>query len=103
LIRFQREAASEILKDIIPLTFKHYAEIARFKDIPLDPDFESYLHAEEHKILRIYTARKEDAIVGYAIFYLRPHPHYRKSIQAFSTLLFIHPDHRGFGMSFFLF
>lgn len=99
--RFLRETFDEVIHDIEPLIRKHYEEIARFKDIELKPDFNLYKSAESLGNLRIFTARTNDhKLIGYALFFLRDHPHYSNSTQASQDLLFIDPDARGFGLRF---
>lgn len=100
---FQRERASEILAEIIPLTEKHHKECSRFIEIPLDPNYQLYLDAEKLGRLCVFTARKGSRLCGYAVFFIQPHPHYSKTIQAFCSLLFIDPEYRGAGMRFIRF
>jgi hypothetical protein len=91
-VRFQRESAVDVLKQIEPLLKMHWEEIAHFKDIALEPDLDRYL-----------TARNESKeLVGYAIFFILRNPHYRSSLQATQDVLFIRPDSRGFGAKFIL-
>lgn len=100
MIHFGREYHSNIVDEILPLFKKHHEEISKFKDVPLDPDFAIYDACEAAGVLRLYTARKQGKLVGYAVFIMRKHPHYQSIVQANQTLLFIDPDHRGFGMKF---
>lgn len=79
---------------------EHWSEIAHYPDIPLAPDWETYCKAEAIGALRVYVARAESAPVGYAIFFVRPHLHYKTSIQAQQDVLFVAKEHRGFGAKF---
>lgn len=101
-MQFQREKASSALFDeVFPLLLSHYQEVAHYKDIPLDPDWEKYLKLEEMEMLRIFTAREVDGkLCGYAVFFIHPNPHYRTSIQANQDVLYIDPSKRGFGKEF---
>lgn len=100
-MRFCRETVEGVASDILPLIEKHYSEIARYPDIPLDPDFHHYKQLERIGVLRVFTTRTDlGSLIGYGVFILRSHPHQKTTLQAFQDLLFIDPDHRGFGVSF---
>lgn len=93
-LRFGQERVDEVIGDIQPLTRKHYLEIAHYPDIELDPDYPRYRAMEAAGVLRIYTARKDGRLVGYAIFALCPALHYKGSLQATCDILFIDPEQR---------
>jgi hypothetical protein len=98
---FKRERTHEIFQEAIPLLNLHYEEIAHFKDIKLEPDFEAYQKLEESGALRTFTARDQsDQLVGYAVFFIRHNIHYKSSLQAHQDIIFIHPKQRGFGHAF---
>ena len=100
-IKFHKERAQDCYEESIPLLYKHWQEIAHYKDIPLDPDFDSYTKTEDAGFLRCYTARRASSqLVGYAVFFVRPNPHYKTSIQASQDILFIDSNHRGMGGRF---
>lgn len=92
-VRFARECVDDVLEEIQPLLKEHWAEIAQYPDIPLDPDFFQYRRAERAQQLRIFTARK-DELIGYAIYILAPALHYRSSLQAKQDVLYLKPAHR---------
>ena len=101
MINFKREVAQDCFQEAMPLLMAHWEEIAHYKDIPLDPDFEQYAKCEQSGMLRCYTARiDENALVGYAVFFVRSNPHYKTSIQASQDILFISKNHRGMGGRF---
>lgn len=100
-VKFAREAGNDLFKEIIPLILAHYKEIPVDMGEPLDPDWEQYGLMELAGYLRAYTARDSaNTLIGYAVFFLRPHQHSKGSMQAFSDLLYIDRDHRGFGPAF---
>jgi GNAT superfamily N-acetyltransferase len=92
-VRFAREAIATVFEDIQPLLLAHWREIAHFKDIPLAPDFSRYRRAEEHGVLRIFTARAE-RLVGYAIYAVETALHYSGSLQASQDTLYLDPRYR---------
>jgi GNAT superfamily N-acetyltransferase len=91
----QRETMDQVLGEIEPLLQMHFAEIAHFQDIPLDPDIGFYRRAEVAGGLRIFTARSDGVLIGYAIFFVRQSAHYRGSRQAMQDILFVAPEKRG--------
>lgn len=118
-LAFARESLSPALWDeITPLLVAHWREIATFQDIELSPAVDVYEASEDAGILRIFTVRNgglrrndgghnsscqcsncaaiaAQSLVGYAIYFVRPAPHYRHSLQAVQDVLFLHPSVRG--------
>jgi len=102
-MKFQRETALAVFKEIQPLLAKHWEEVSFYKDILLDPDYDSYIKMDDAGFLRVYTARDEDnVLVGYAVFFVKANLHYRQSLQALQDIIFIDPEKRGFGFKFIL-
>lgn len=97
-IRFAQEPLTDALWDeAMPLLVEHWREISHFADIPLDPDRSLYDFAFAQGILYVYTARDEDsaALMGYALFFVRPAPHYAGSLQAAQDVIYVTPSARG--------
>ena len=103
-MQFQREPAShELFQEMMPLLQKHWEEIAHFKDIPLEPDWDMYLKIDQSGALRNFTARDDQGkLIGYAVFFVRSNINYKSSIQASQDVIFIDPTVRGFGAKFIL-
>jgi hypothetical protein len=81
----------EELKQIIPA---HYDELCVAKDFPLEPDWEAYGRIYVAGMLRCITARTEDELVGYALFIVQPHIHYRTCKTAFEDVYFLKKEYR---------
>lgn len=94
-MNFVRETLSAVKEEIQPLLEKHWKEIALYPDILLNPDWERYAGVEEHGALRIYTIRNDGTLVGYAVFFVLPSPHYKDSLQAGEDILFLDASLRG--------
>lgn len=103
-IRFASEPfTDDLVAEMFPLLLEHWREIAVYQDIPLEPDIAAYRANAEAGILRVFTARADlgepadviPLLVGYALFFVRPNPHYASSIQAAQDILFLHPSVRG--------
>lgn len=100
---FKREKTQDCFDEALPLLKSHWEEIAHYKDIPLEPDYEFYVAAENAGFLRTYTARSESGeLIGYAVYVVRHALHYKSSIQAHQDILFISKSHRGTGGRFIL-
>jgi hypothetical protein len=63
-------------------------------DIPLAPDWERYKLAETGGFLAIFTARADTRLVGYAIYFLPPHPHYSSTGVATQDILYLDKTYR---------
>jgi hypothetical protein len=91
---FQREQLVQTAEEVYPLLEKHWEYIAHYKDIELNPDWEVYFGAEAKGMLRCYSVRHDQAMVGYAVFFVKANAHYRQSLQALQDILWIDPAHR---------
>lgn len=98
---YARETVLGVLPEIKPLLERHWQEIATYKDIPLDPDFEAYCSAELRGSVRVFTARVYGELIGYGVFFIG-NLHYRSSRIATQDILFVLPEHRkgrvGYGL-----
>ena len=100
VIVFQREAAQDCFAEAIPLLIEHWQEITYIDGLTVKPEFSKYESLERNGILRTYTARLEGKLIGYAVFFLSPHLHFKKHLFAYCDVLYIMPAHRGFGHRF---
>ena len=96
-MQFQRETLSTLWPEVRPLLTDHWAEIAHYADIPLEPREDRYAMMEEHDALRVFTAREDGKLIGYACFIVVPHLHYASSLTANQDVLFLLPDYRNVG------
>jgi len=100
MIVYAVEQLSQWRPDAEPMLPKHYEELATYKDVPLDPEWPHYERGEANGVLRIYTARDDGALVGYALFvFIWKHPHYRTISLASNDILWVKPDSRGAGIA----
>lgn len=93
-IYYQREAPGRAVEEALPLFEKHYQEIAKYHDIPLAPDFAAYAALEAQGNLRVYSARNAGDLIGYVVFFVRPHLHYSGTLFAAQDVLFLLPEYR---------
>jgi hypothetical protein len=103
MITFQKEAPQPFTQDALELFQNHYEEIAERTDIiKLDPDLDLYDILYKKGSLEIHTAREDGKLIGYSIWFLSNHVHYKKSLTASSDVLYISPEYRKgmFGIKF---
>ena len=80
--------------EALPLLEAHRVEVAAHLDIPLSVDVARYRALEVAGALRIFAARHEDQLVGYAVFITSPNAHYTSSLCAAQDVLYVDPAHR---------
>lgn len=96
---FNEENLDQLLPDVEAITKRHYNDVATYKDIPLDPDFEKYRLIESVGNARCYTIRDDVGLLkGYAVFFLSYSLQYKSSYQAVQDLIYIDSELRGQGI-----
>lgn len=92
----QEPFSLELAKECEPLLRQHYEEIAWRKDlIGLAPDYATYEALEKMGRLRCYMARRDGIIVGYAVYFVKPHLHYLNTLVASNDVLYVERSSRG--------
>jgi GNAT superfamily N-acetyltransferase len=83
-------------RDLLPL---HHKELGPYQDaMPLVPDYAFYERAASIGMVRFYTARQYGQLLGYAIYFVKPNPHYSTTSWAVSDIVWVHPEHRNAGV-----
>ncbi len=91
----------EYLKPLLPI---HYKELALNQDkVPLSPQFDKYVAAEQRGELIFITLRKAGQMVGYFIGFIAPGLHYSTCLTCQMDIFYVLPEHRGSGAGFQLF
>lgn len=95
-VTFQEEGFASVDEHFFDLFRQHYEEIAWRKDkIKLNPDMDKYKAMADNGMAKMYTAREDGAIVGYAIWFLVKHLHYKDTLKAMNDILYVAPEKRG--------
>lgn len=89
-----RERAHGLWAEIVPLLTEHWSEVITYRDIPLDPDVDTYNALEDADRLRVYTVRVDGELVAYAIFIVGTVPHHRTSKQAAGDGIYVRAPYR---------
>jgi L-amino acid N-acyltransferase YncA len=93
-VALQEEPIRALWAEMWPLLCAHWREIATWQDIQLDPDMDAYEAMAEAGMLRVFTARDEGRLIGYAAYVVRTHLHYMGSKQAVQDVIYLSPKHR---------
>ena len=92
-----------VYEDVPPLDFLgemealfpvHYEELCVTKDFPLAPDYDAYKRLAENGMLRVVTVRADAELIGYAVFIVQPHLHYRTCLTAFEDIYYLKKEYR---------
>ena len=76
---------------ILPL---HYEELSVTKEYELEPDYDAYKRLANNGVLRTITCRADDELIGYIIFTVHPHFHYKSCMTAFEDIYFVKKEYR---------
>jgi GNAT superfamily N-acetyltransferase len=73
---------------------EHYEELCVTKEFPYEPDYPAYKRMAEAGMLRCITCRADGKLIGYIIFMVTPHLHYKSCITAIEDLYFVSKEYR---------
>lgn len=105
-IEYKVESVSDCLEEIKPLIEKHHEEATLYKEhIELNPDYDSYIKLEETGSICVITVREDTVLIGYTIFIIAPHLHYKDHLFAQNDIVYIDKEYRecGVGLEMFRF
>ena len=89
------EKIDDVRAEIQALIEAHWREIAVWQDIPLAPNWDMYYQLEKSNSMVTYTVRDDaNTLVGYAVFFMRSHIHYKDHIWALNDIVWVHPECR---------
>jgi len=78
-------------KEVFPA---HYDELCVTKEYPLDPDWDSYVSLSKAGRVRTITVRNDAELIGYIVFFIQPHLHYKQCKTAFEDVYYVKPEYR---------
>lgn len=99
-LTISREHILDCCDELMPLILKHYEEVGDFsEDLVPDPAWETYGALEDAGALRTFVIRKNDLVIGYAIYILNAHLHHKGSRMAINDAIYLCPEFRrkGYG------
>jgi len=93
-VTYQTEDPAEFIEALKGVLPEHYDELCVTKDFPLMPDYEAYGRLHVAGMLRCITVREDNELIGYALFIVHPHLHFKSCITAFEDIYFLKKEHR---------
>ena len=94
-VKYQQEFLDGVVEDAKHLLEEHWEEVALNKDkIKLNPDWDAYHDLEQKGMLKAFTAREGDKLVGYFVVVVQRNLHYKDHLFASNDIVFLHPDYR---------
>jgi hypothetical protein len=97
-VLFAVESFRNVWKEAQPLTRPHWEEIAKNKGLlTLNPDLDKYERLDKGHHLLVVTARSGGKLVGYFVWIVIAHPHYKHVQVAEEDLHFLLPEYRSSG------
>lgn len=94
VISIQRETFKAFIAEGLDLVVRHGEEMNPHADIPLNIDEDTYIQADERGLLRVYTARLDGVLIGYAIFLVQFALNWKLSLTATQTAFYVDPELR---------
>lgn len=92
---YQQESVVAFERDARELLVQHWEEIALNKEvIKLNPDWPAYYRLEELGMLKIFTVRSDEKLIGYFVVICRSHLHYADHMFAFNDVLYLDKQYR---------
>jgi hypothetical protein len=88
-VHFAVEHFADVWPEAEPLTRGHWEEIAKDKGLlTLNPDLDKYRSLDAGGHLLVLTARADGELIGYFVWIVIAHPHYKHVLVAEEDLHF---------------
>ena len=83
-----------VLNEMDELFPAHYEELCVTKEFDYEPDYDAYKRLAQAGMLRCITCRADGELIGYIVFFITPHLHYKSCITAMEDIYFVRKDYR---------
>ena len=94
VVLFQREPIGTLWPELLPLAKAHWREVRWDPDSEADLDQAKLSGADDAGVYRIFTARQDGEMVGYAAFWIAHHAQNAGSLEASADAIYLRPDRR---------
>ena len=84
----------DFIDDFMRVLPEHYDELCVTKQFPFDPDWDMYKAMANSGVLRTITCRNDGELIGYIVFFIQPHPHYKSCKTAYEDVYFVKKEYR---------
>jgi hypothetical protein len=93
-IRYIVAEPFSFLQDLEALFPAHYEELCVTKDFPLLPDYDAYKRLADCGMLVCIVCMDGDDVIGYIVFIVQPHLHYKTCLTAFEDIYYLKKEFR---------
>ena len=92
MITYKIKTVEECFDDVEKLLQSHYEELSVTKQYKLNPDYEVY--RQNSNRIKVVVCEDDDVIVGYIVFFVSPHLHYKDCLMAVEDIYYLKPEYR---------
>jgi hypothetical protein len=82
------------VEELKGLIASHDDELGVNKEFPLDPAWGAYEAQLNAGFLKFITCKEDGVLIGYIIFFVMPHIHYKSMLTAFEDIYFLKKEYR---------
>lgn len=93
-VRYFNADFMSFLPDLKKLIEANYEELCVTKEFPLMPDYEAYERIAKSGNITCIVCMDGNEVVGYVIFLIQPHLHYKTCLTAFEDIYYLKPEYR---------
>lgn len=94
VVLFQREPICTLWPELLPLAQAHWREVRWDLDSEIDLDQEKLAAADDAGVYRVFTARQDGELIGYANYWIAHHTQNSTSLEADADGIYLRPDRR---------
>lgn len=96
MISYRQEFIDIVKDEALPLLRDHYSEVYTAKEVfDLQMDWDLYIKLENSGLLKVFTARDDNKLVGYLCVVISPNLHSKGTLTASEDGLFVDKPYRG--------
>lgn len=94
-MNYQQEFLATVKTDIYHLLKLDWEEVEHNKSkFPLDPDWDTYYKLEDLGVLKIFTCRDSEKLVGYFVVHIMPNIHSKGTVIAVADIIYLLKSYR---------
>ena len=93
-VKFVNAEPFSFLQDLEPMFPAHYEELCVTKEFPLEPDYDAYRRIADAGQLVCIVGMDGDEVMGYIVFIVQPHLHYKSCLTAYEDIYYLKPEYR---------
>lgn len=94
MIVYEDVDGTEFIDEFEKILPEHYEELCVTKEYDLEPDWDTYKHLAKSGLLRTITCRNDGELIGYIVFFLQPHIHYKSCKTAYEDVYYVKKEYR---------